>query len=383
MKNINMSGFVRRRWIMLLVFVGIIYGAYYFWNSNNATEDVSQTEKTAEIKRGDLRVSVSGSGQIQARSQVDLKPVIAGDGIDVMDVKVKNDQEVKKGQVIAVLDTEDAARDIENAELELKSAKIKQKQVQTSFPGKTIDDARERQSQTVIVKQKELAFSKAQSKLRDYYIKAPFDGIVTGLSVEAGDSLSRDTVLASVITKEMKAVISLNEVDAAKVKEGYSAVLSFDALPALKISGSVIKLDTIGTIQQGVVSYGAEIELSEQNVSLKPGMSLNANIVVVEKIGVLLVPNSALTVLNGVASVNVMNKSDETSSTGENREVKIGLTDEVNTEVLDGLKEGDVVLPPGVSGTSQSSTSASQRSLLNLFPRPGQQNSRSSSGAAR
>ena len=196
----------------------------------------------------------------------------SGDGIDVMQVLVKNNQEVKKGQTIAVLDTEDAFRDIESAELSLRSAELKQKQVDDQYNQETKEDRWQRQTQEVSVKQSRNNLDKAKQKLQDYYIKAPFDGVVTGLSVEAGDSVSRSTVLASVITHDMRAAVSLNEVDAAKVKEGDSVTLTFDALPDLELSGKVSRIDTIGTVTQNVVSYDAEIVFDEQRPALADGL---------------------------------------------------------------------------------------------------------------
>lgn len=374
--------FARRHWFVIMIAAGIGGGGWYYFSQGAASTETAAQLRTVRAERGDLRVAVSGSGQVQAQSQVDLKPVIAGDGIDVIDVRVKNDQAVEKGQVIAVLDTEDAMRDIENAELSLKSATIKQKQTNDDFPGKTTDDTRQRQAQGVIVKQQEIAFAKTREKLQDYYIKAPFDGIVTGLSVEAGDSLSRETILASVITREMKVDVSLNEVDAAKVKEGNKATLAFDAKPDLRVSGTVVKLDTIGTVEQGVVSYGAEIRLDEQNDMLKPGMSVSAEIVVTEKTGVLLIPNAALAFENGKAYANVIDGAMRRRPAGaengasrsaapslERREIGVGLTDDVNTEVESGLNEGDAVVISAGSGASVQTTGGApqQRSLLNIF----------------
>lgn len=375
--------FVRRHWLVLAIAAGIGGGFWYYLSQNSIPDETVFRPKMAKAERADLRVTVSGSGQVQAESRVDLKPVIAGDGIDVIEVRVKNDQAVKKGQVIAVLDTEDALRDIENAKLSLESARLKQKQTDDDFPRKTADDTRQRKMQGVTVKQQEIAFAKAQEKLQDYYIKTPFDGIVTGLSVEAGDSLSRDTVLASVITSEMEVEITLNEVDAAKVKEGAKATLAFDAFPNTMIFGTVAKLDTIGTTTQGVVSYGAEIRLDEQNERLKPGMSVSADIVVAEKTGALLLPNAAIAFENGKAYVNAagagMRQNSRNGQGGENgqgasrrlerREIEVGLTDEVNTEVLGGLNEGDAVLMTVASSAAgQSAAGASQqKSVLNIF----------------
>ncbi len=345
-------------WKAALLVVAVFGVGYYLVSSRESETPIAETSPE-RVTRGDLRLSVSGSGQVEALSQVDLKPVIAGDGIDVIEVRVKNNQEVKKGQVIAVLDTEDARRDIENAELGLRSAELKQKQVNDQYDRDTKEDRWQRQTQEVAVQQGRNAVRKAQEKLQDYFVKAPFDGIVTGLSVEAGDSVSRDTVLASVITRDMRANIVLNEVDAAKVSEGDVVILSFDALPELSLTGKVSRIDTIGEIAQNVVSYGAEIVFDWQDGLLKPGMSVSADIVVIEKKGILLVPNAVLSVSSGKTTVR--------TQTG-NKEVKTGLTDNVHTEIISGLSENDTVL---LAETTLSAASASSqngnRSIFNTL----------------
>jgi macrolide-specific efflux system membrane fusion protein len=334
------------------------------------------------VEKTDLQVIVTGSGQVEADSQVDLKPVVAGDAIEVTTVAVQNDQEVKKGQVIAVLDNQDAWRDVAKAELDVHQAKVKEKQTEDLYPKRNQDDTRQRQIASASVAQSEIALQKVRDRLQDYTIRAPFDGIVTGLTADSGDTISQTGVLASVITKKLHLSVALNEVDAAKVKEGNVAKLTFVALPGITISGKVSKLDTIGTVTQNVVSYGAEIELAEQPEGLKPGMSATADIMVAEKIGALTLPNAAITTSDGKAVVTIIssgvrarpdnqsatNTGGASQSTGEKREVVVGLSNETVTELVSGISEGTVVELSGATATSVSGTTTSgQGSILNLF----------------
>ena len=372
MRDISVWG--KRHWKSIGAALILIGGAYwYFGSASSPAETVVQ--KTVVAERGDLRVSVSGSGQVEAVSQVDLTPVIAGDGIDVVSVLVKNNQAVKKGQVIAVLDTEDAVRDIENAQLNLRNALIKQKQTEDLYKKRTKTDLWNRQLQEIGVAESRNALGKAQEKLADYSIKAPFDGVVTGLGVEAGDSVARDTVLASVITPERKVTVTLNEVDAAKVSEGESAILTFNALPDLRLSGRVSRIATIGKVTQNVVSYEADIELDEQNDAIKPGMSVSADILVAEKKGVLLLPNGALSAgTDGRVMVKKDTGKRDTSGIRLTTEqsVQVGLTNDVQTEVMSGLNEGDIVVLPSVSSTSK--TVSGGNILGSLFRGAGRNN---------
>lgn len=364
--GILMKGFIylRHHWKMSLLVVVLIGGAYYHFFTSQKTVTPTTTTKTEKVERRDLRVTVAGSGQVEAVSQVDLTPVIAGDGIDVTRVLVKNNQEVKKNQVIAVLDTKDAVRDIESATLDSQNVQIRQKQTASQYKGSTKSDMWNRQLQQVAVAQSMNNLNKTKEKLQDYSIKAPFDGIVTGLSVEAGDSVSRDTAIASVITRDMRVVIALNEVDAAKVSAGDRVALSLDALPELTLTGKISKIDTIGKTTQNVVTYGAEIELDEQDTTLKPGMSVSAEIVVREKKNVLTLSNAAFTTTSSKTTVRTVNGT---------KEVRIGVTDDISTEIIGGLSEGDEV----IIETAALKASVQSTSVLNsLFRGPGSSNKR-------
>lgn len=361
MKNI-FTWMRKHAFLSIGTFLLIVFGSYYFFFRESAVATPAVVTKQIEATRGSLKLTVSGSGQIEANSQVDLKSVRAGDGVDIVSVPVKNDQAVKKGQIIAVLDSGDVARSVAQSRLSLTSAEIKLKQTEDTYDTQTDDDRRTRQLQEIAVSQSRISLEDAEETLSDYTIRAPFDGIVTGLSVEAGDSLSNDTVLASVITKEMKATITLNEVDAAKVKVGDTAQLSFNAFSDVVLSGKISKLDTIGKASQGVVSYGAEITLDEQNELLKPGMSATAEITVEEKNNIVLVPNSALSYEGEKASV--------TLATGQKKEVKTGITDNTSTEIVSGLSDKEKIVI-ATTGMAQSSVKQSQGGILSSLLRGG------------
>ena len=96
------------------------------------------------------------------------------------------------------------------------------------------------------------------------------------------------------ITKQKIAEISLNEVDAAKVKVGQKVTLTFDAIDGLSITGEVSEIDALGTVSQGVVTYGVKIAFDTQDERVKSGMSVSAAIITDVKQNVLLVPNAAV-----------------------------------------------------------------------------------------
>jgi RND family efflux transporter MFP subunit len=207
-------------------------------------------------------------------------------------------------------------------------------------------------SQELTIKQRENALLDAQEKLADYFIRAPFSGIVAKINVKKGDPVSAGTIIATLITKQHIAEISLNEVDVSKVKVGQKATLTFDAIEGLSITGEVAEIDSVGTVTQGVVTYGVKIVFDTQDERVKPGMSVSAAIITDVKQNVVLVPNSAVKSNGNSQYVEIL-----VNGTPQSKNIEIGLSNDTMTEIVNGLKEGEqVVTQRIIANTSQSPT---------------------------
>jgi len=226
-------------------------------------------------------------------------------------------------------------------------------------------------NQELVVKQKENALLDARQKLNDYYIRAPFSGIITNITVSKGDMISGGTV-ATLITKDKIAEISLNEIDAAPVKIGQKAILTFDALPGKTLEGKVYEISTVGQESQGVVSYAVKINFEDGAGDVKPGMSVTAKIITQTKNDVLLVPNQALKIsgkTNYVLKALSVSKNDVKKSIKggvilnkepQRVDVKTGISNDEFTEITEGLNEGDVVILRIITGNSASNSFGGQ-----------------------
>ncbi|MDD3488087.1 MAG: efflux RND transporter periplasmic adaptor subunit [Candidatus Pacebacteria bacterium] len=195
------------------------------------------------------------------------------------------------------------------------------------------------ETQNNTISKLEYALADAKENLAQHYIYSPFKGAITGVNVKKGDTVSSGTTLATIITQEKIAKISLNEIDAAKIKIGQKAVLSFDALSGLSISGQVIDLDIEGTVSQGVVSYGVTIAFDDEEAQVKPGMSVSVEIITDSRQGVLILPNSAINYRGDNPYVNL-------SVSGEIKQqmVELGLSSDTHTEIISGIEQGDLVI---------------------------------------
>jgi HlyD family secretion protein len=139
----------------------------------------------------------------------------------------------------------------------------------------------------------------------------------------------------------------LNEIDIVNVKLGQPVELTFDAIPGEVFMGSIAQIDTIGVNTSNVVSFLTKISIPDADQRIKSGMSVTANIITEKVEGVLSVPSGTIKsegrrddkktyVLKKVGSGN--------NSTTTKSYVTVGMTNDIDTEILEGLNEGDEVL---------------------------------------
>jgi len=211
-------------------------------------------------------------------------------------------------------------------------------------------------SQQLSIRQKQNSLADAKEKLADYYIRAPFDGVIAAVNVKKGDSLSSGTSVATLITEQHLAEISLNEVDATKVKVGQKATLTFDAASELSLTGEVSSIDSIGAVSQGVVSYGAKINFDTKDERIKPGMSVSVSIIIDSKVDVLAVPVSAVKTQGETSYVEILVNNEP-----QKKEVTTGLANDTFIEIIEGLNEGDQIITSSVNSAAKSSTTANKQ----------------------
>jgi HlyD family secretion protein len=228
-------------------------------------------------------------------------------------------------------------------------------------------------SAQISINQKEDALLDAKENLSNYYVVAPFDGSIASLEVRANDSISNGTSIATIITKQKIAEISLNEVDIAQVKVGQKVTLTFDAIEDLSITGSVAEVDTVGTVSQGVVSYNVKINFDTDEEKIKQGMSVSASIITDVKQNVLMVPNSAIKSQDDINYVEIFDKEIATaqissSEIPKQQIVEIGLSNDTSTEIISGLSENQKVIS---RTTTASSSSTSKTTTSNNLLRSG------------
>ncbi|MBU4370253.1 efflux RND transporter periplasmic adaptor subunit, partial [Patescibacteria group bacterium] len=303
--------------------------------------------------------------------------------IDKMKPKIDSDASAVSSNISSLQAIKDTIDDtikntpdkIEDAEWALQSAQEKFDEKKLALEELIAGvDPKDIKSQENIVTQKEDALFDAKKKLASCSIRAPFDGVIAEKNdkIKKGDSVSSSTVLATLITKQKIAQISLNEIDAANIKVDQKATITFDALPEVTIVGRVIEIDTMGQVSQGIVSYGIKIIFDTDVEQVKPGMSVTVDIITEAKQDVLILPSSAIKFQEGAYYVELVDANKQFANTPgtvlptqpKRQSVEIGLSNDFSTEVVSGLKEGDIVvvstINPSAVQTTQTKTTQTQ-----------------------
>lgn len=357
--------------IALLAIVGISYKLL-----NRSTGGT--VYKTQKIENGDIMESITASGTINPLSTVSVGSQASG---RIAEIYVDYNSVVKKGQLLALIDQENAKATVQQREaaLEIAKAQVAVEENNIKYYKKALNrisklnaskystekdlEAAERDYDNSVaqmaleqaqVKQAQASLDSAKTELSYTEIKAPVDGIVISKAVEVGQ-----TVAASFETPEIFSVAedltkmqieaSVVEADIAKVKEGQKVRFTVDSYADDYFYGVVTQVRNEATTTSNVVTYTVVIGIDNTEMKLKPGMTANVEIITAEEKDVMLVPNQALRFYID-DSDNAKRYKDRgvwimKNGKPERVTVKIGVSDDDNTQILESsLKIGDAVI---------------------------------------
>jgi multidrug efflux pump subunit AcrA (membrane-fusion protein) len=169
--------------------------------------------------------------------------------------------------------------------------------------------------------------------------------VVADISITEGKEISTAALATPAIslvdTSEIEMRGFIDEIDIAVVKVGQEANIILDALPDEEVKGEVAFISPVGTTLAGVVSYDTTITLENPVDDLRDGMSATAEVIIERRDDVLSIPNRYIrgTLENPMVVVLVDGQQEQ-------KEITLGLSDGINTEVLSGLQEGEEVILP-------------------------------------
>ena len=194
------------------------------------------------------------------------------------------------------------------------------------------------------VDQSQLAVEQAKRRLDNARIIAPWEGIVTAVNAVEGTLSGGLGGPAIQIADAGKyhLDVQVDELDVAGLAEGQTVTVEVDALPEKKLTGSLMSVaPSAASTPTGGVSYKVRIDIDPTDAPLRAGMSATATILASTRDNVLLVPNRAVQIERDSGQTFVENLTD---GVPQKVEVRLGLRTEQQSEVRDGLTEGDQVI---------------------------------------
>jgi HlyD family secretion protein len=357
--------------------------------------------KIAAVERGDIARSVVATGKIEPRTKVEVKSKASG---IVQKLLVDYGEYVKAGDVLAELDKEELQARVREAKASLaaalaaeQSAKAahERNQAEAEAPelpylNASAGRARELHKQGLISRsvleeaerayevarnkqmiamrsvsvtkaeiaraqaqaaQAQAALDRAEEDLRNSTIVSPMNGLVLSRDVEVGDAVSSILVLGSQATLimtlgDMSDVYVLGKVDQAdigRIHLGQAARITVESFKDRRFAGEVIKISPLGEEKDNVTTFEVRVSIRNPQGLLKANMSANAEVVLEERKDVLLVPESC--VLYDAKRNATVETPDPAAPKGRRVvPVKIGISNGVRAQILEGLKEGQQVI---------------------------------------
>ncbi len=314
------------RWLLVAsVLAALGVGGFAFFRSRAETQAAPRYQ-TETVSRGDLRVTVSATGKLAPVNEVEVGSELSG---TIEAVFVDYNDRVKKGQVLARLGLakfQDAiakaksavasadakvlqtAATVQEARANLKRlrqvAKLSGGKVPSPAELETAEATQQRAiadeaSARAAVDEARATLRSSETDLTKASIRSPIDGVVLARSVEPGQTVAASLQAPVLFTlaenlAQMELQVDVDEADVGQVQKGQAATFTVDAYPNRQFPATIDLVRFGSETVDNVVSYKTILNVNNDDLSLRPGMTATAEIVTAERENVLLVPNAAL-----------------------------------------------------------------------------------------
>ena len=322
----NAAGFFSRHWLWLAGAALVLIAALGVWFFKSDSKANAPRYETETVNRGHLEVTVSATGNLQPTNQVDVGSELSG---IVDSVLVDINDRVKKGQVLARLDVSKLNDQTAKSRAALASAEAGVEQAQATVieshanlqrlqevfklsggkvPSKAeMETAKATATRAVAnlaaakasVTQARATLSSDDTNLAKASIRSPINGVVLARKVEPGQTVAASLQAPVLFTlaedlSQMELQVNVDEADVGQVQQGQQASFSVDAYPGRKYPATISRVSFGSQVSEGVVSYPTVLKVSNDDLSLRPGMTATAEISTASRDNALLVPNAAL-----------------------------------------------------------------------------------------
>ena len=294
--------------ILLLLVGGLAAAGFLFLQRTGASKQ--ETEYLyAMVTRGDLETTVSSTGTLSAVGTVEVGSQVSG---TIDRILVDYNDKVKKGQLLAVIDTTVLEASVRDAQASVKKVEAQYNQAYTEcerykklFADGFISELELMTYKTSLeaasselVSAKE-ALKKAEANLTYANIRSPISGTVLERSVDAGQTIAASTSTPELFTiaedlEKMEIEALVDESDIGQIKQDMAVRFTVQAYVDEEFSGTVRQVRLNPTTDEDVVNYTVIVDASNESGMLLPGMTATVDFLVEQRQNVLLVPNTAL-----------------------------------------------------------------------------------------
>jgi HlyD family secretion protein len=290
--------------VILCSLVLLIYAIYNFSGANQ-----NDKFQLAEISRGNLVTTISSSGTLSPVTTVDVGTQVSG---TIARIFVDFNDVVKKGQLLAVLDTVmlkasvlDAQAGVERAEAALEEAQLDFNRNLKLFEDNLISEAEflplriNLKTQQANLKSAQATYQRAERNLKYAVITSPIFGTVIQRNVEEGQTVAASFSTPTLFKiaedlSQMEILADVDESDIGMIKEGQTVRFDVQAYSDRKFEGTVQQKRLQPTVVSNVVTYTVVVNAVNKDYLLLPGMTATVDFIIEERKDVLLVPNTAL-----------------------------------------------------------------------------------------
>jgi HlyD family secretion protein len=333
-----------------LIIIGAVIIVIVIVILNLSQRDSGEKVEVALVKRGNITSKVSASGELEAKSQVDISAETIA---RVRKINHVEGDFVKKGDLLIELDDVQASatRDLAHAQLEQAEQELERAK---KLIEKNLISQESFEQIELSYKTAKASYEQAQDVYRKTRIYAPISGKIMKVNVEVGEIAVMGTLnyggtvmMTIADLSQMIAVVQIDETDVPDVNVGEHADVIADALPDSVYAGTVTRVGLMPITSQlsteEATDFEVEIELHYFSPLLRPGMNVKTDIITSEKTDVLSIPIQA----SGKRMIN--DKNVETVFVAKGGKAKLveivpGVSSDNETEIVSGVTEGDTVI---------------------------------------
>lgn len=323
----------KKIWVTaLLILIGV--GSYYLYPKPKA-----EPIETIEVKTGGVKSIISSSGTLEGTDSANLRFKISG---KLNQITVKPGERVKKGQLIASLDTQDMQIDLQQAQNTFIAKEATAKRVEDDVKDNENDENfTQKETRKAAQTARDNAYDDikaAQRAFQDANIYAPLSGIVTKADPNPGQIISATDTIAQIVDEsEYVFEAEIDESDLGRIKLGQNADVTLNSYPDQVFKATVSKIaPTTETTDSGATVVIVKLALGKPEINFVAGLNGQADIILEKVNNVLVIPIDAL-----------MDNDEVYIKKGDSYEKikpEIGLRSDTDVEVKSGLNVNDLVV---------------------------------------